>query len=103
VRQYDSQNLKLRIYLQDIDGVLNIQHDCHKSQCQVHRERAVIVEQRVSKHKEPVVIHTENPSFILNSAAFYSTKLHREWAQITFGGVTEAGWRSAVETGIKNW
>ncbi|KAH9815244.1 hypothetical protein DFH28DRAFT_1126628 [Melampsora americana] len=70
---------------------------------EVHRERAVIVERCVSKHKEPAVIHTENPSFILNSAAFYSTELHQEWAQITFGGVTEAGWRSAVETGIKNW
>lgn len=62
-----------------------------------------MVERRVSANKEPIVVHVHTGNFILNSAAFYSTELHRKWANITFEKPSSASWRSAVSTGLQNW
>lgn len=62
-----------------------------------------MIERRVSSNREYVVVHEDTSYFILNSAAFYSSELHRFWAQISFVAVKPAEWKLAVSTGIANW
>ncbi|KAH9817967.1 hypothetical protein DFH28DRAFT_926165 [Melampsora americana] len=40
--------------------------------------------------------------FVLNSAAFNSAELHREWAQMKFLDVPPADWKSVIDTGIEH-
>lgn len=49
------------------------------------------------------VVHQPTNDFILNSAAFYTAQLHREWAQLPIKDVTRRDWTEAVQAGINTW
>ncbi|KAH9811383.1 hypothetical protein DFH28DRAFT_831440, partial [Melampsora americana] len=88
---------------QDIEGILNVQHNCYKSKCTVHKSRIVMIERRASNTLDFEVVHEPTKSFILNSAAFYSSEIHRYWANLTFNTVSPEDWKIAVAKGIANW
>ncbi|KAH9809084.1 hypothetical protein DFH28DRAFT_1225958 [Melampsora americana] len=87
----------------DIDGVLNIQHDCHQSGCTVEKNRPVMIERKVSKSLEHAVVHIGTNQFVLNAGGFYSAELIREWGQLSFSDVCSEDWMKAINVGLKNW
>ncbi|KAH9807786.1 hypothetical protein DFH28DRAFT_1137812 [Melampsora americana] len=87
----------------DIDGVLNIQHDCHQSGCTVEKIRPVMIERKLSKSLEHTVVHIETNQFVLNAGGFYSAQLNREWGQLSFADVCSEDWMKAIKVGLKNW
>ncbi|KAH9819653.1 hypothetical protein DFH28DRAFT_886252, partial [Melampsora americana] len=87
----------------DIEGILNIQHNCHDSQCKVEKCRPIVIERRISNHTDFEIVHEPTSKFILNSGSFYSAELHRFWAKLSFNEVTPEEWKRAIECGINNW
>ncbi|KAH9821274.1 hypothetical protein DFH28DRAFT_923682 [Melampsora americana] len=87
----------------DIQGVINVQHNCHDSQCDVQQVHQVVIERKASKYLEHCVVHVDTGKFIINSASFHSAELHRAWAQIPFVDVQPEEWVTAVKEGIDNW
>lgn len=89
--------------IQDIKGVLNVQHDCHKSKCKVEKVRPILIERRVLKALEFAVVHQATKNFILNSGAFYSAKIHREAGQSASEQANLSEWTHVVQVGLANW
>ncbi|KAH9819229.1 hypothetical protein DFH28DRAFT_1080489 [Melampsora americana] len=87
----------------DIQGVINVQHNCHDSQCDVQQVHQVVIERKASKYLEHCVVHVDTGKFIINSASFHSAELHQEWAQIPFVDVQPEEWMTAVKEGIEKW
>ncbi|KAH9810702.1 hypothetical protein DFH28DRAFT_862881, partial [Melampsora americana] len=103
MREIEVTQQCLWINPREIEGVLNVQHNCHKSQCTVKKTRPIMIERRVSKNFEQMVVHEESNSFVLNSGSFYSSELHRKWARISFRKVLPDDWRSGIKRGMENW
>ncbi|KAH9818447.1 hypothetical protein DFH28DRAFT_1152318 [Melampsora americana] len=87
----------------DIDGVLNIQHDCHQSGCTVEKIRPVMIERKLSKSLEHTAVYIETNQFVLNAGGFYSAQLNREWGQLSCADVCSEDWMKAIKVGLKNW
>ncbi|KAH9807409.1 hypothetical protein DFH28DRAFT_938733 [Melampsora americana] len=87
----------------EIEGVLNVQHNCHVSKCQVSKNKSIMIERRLSKKMDFAVVHEPNKDFIINSGSFYSCEIHRFWANIPFNEVSPHDWRVAVKKGIDVW
>ncbi|KAH9812940.1 hypothetical protein DFH28DRAFT_872283, partial [Melampsora americana] len=92
IRELKECNAAMWIKVMDVEGILNVQHDCHHSQCTVQKIRPIMVEQRVSKGLEFDVVHEPTKYFIINLAAFYSAELHRSAAQVPFVDVDPGQW-----------
>ncbi|KAH9822652.1 hypothetical protein DFH28DRAFT_837139, partial [Melampsora americana] len=88
---------------QDIKGVLNVQHNCYRSKCNVQKMRPTMIERQVSKKLDFEVIHESTMEFILNSGAFYSAELHRTSARMKFEEIKSNDWVVAVAKGLLNW
>ncbi|KAH9822523.1 hypothetical protein DFH28DRAFT_864089, partial [Melampsora americana] len=87
----------------DIESVLNVQHNCHDSGCDVQLMRPVVIERRLSKNLEHCVVHRDTTNFIINSGAFHSAELHWEWSDIAFVDVSLEEWQSALTEGLEQW
>ncbi|KAH9815040.1 hypothetical protein DFH28DRAFT_1166770 [Melampsora americana] len=103
MREVEQREKIVWINPQDIDGVLNVQHDCHQSECTVEKTHQIMIERQVSQAKDFEVIHVESSNFVLNSASFYSSALHRDWACLPCHDVTPEEWMEAIEKGIEEW
>ncbi|KAH9817323.1 hypothetical protein DFH28DRAFT_926849 [Melampsora americana] len=87
----------------DIEGILNVQHNCYKSNCNVQKVKPIMIERQLSKTKEFAVVHETTTDFVLNSAAFYSAELHRTYAKMRFEAIKPQDCIMAVEKGLANW
>ncbi|KAH9816664.1 hypothetical protein DFH28DRAFT_1158132 [Melampsora americana] len=103
MRELAETNSVIWISPADIEGILNVQHNCHSSKCQIDKIRPFVVERRVSKKMDHAVVHETTNDYIINSGAFYSCELHRFWANIPFNVVSPDEWIVAVKIGIANW
>ncbi|KAH9811046.1 hypothetical protein DFH28DRAFT_1131415 [Melampsora americana] len=103
MREIEETRTVIWINPEDIEGVVNVQHNCNKSKCAVEKTRPILVERQVSKGMDFEVAHVETNQFVLNSAAFYSAELHRYWAQLPIHQTTPGEWIKAIKTGICNW
>ncbi|KAH9820337.1 hypothetical protein DFH28DRAFT_1197652, partial [Melampsora americana] len=86
-----------------IEGVINVQHNCHDSKCDVQLGRPVVIEQKLSKSLEHCVGNVDTGKFIINSGLFHSAELHQAWAEIPFVDVGVADWTTALKDGIDQW
>ncbi|KAH9811069.1 hypothetical protein DFH28DRAFT_474979 [Melampsora americana] len=103
MREIDLTGNLIWIQPDDIEGILNVQHNCYKSKCSVQKTRIVMIERRTSNSLDFEVVHEPTKNFILNSAAFYSSEMHRYWANLTFNNVSPEDWNIAVAKGIEKW
>ncbi|KAH9810453.1 hypothetical protein DFH28DRAFT_1132268 [Melampsora americana] len=86
-----------------VDCLLNVQHNCHNSQCPVTNSRRKRVERRDTSTYSSHVAHVANEKFILNSASHYSAETHRAVANLGTRTITPAEWTAAVEEGLRVW
>ncbi|KAH9808088.1 hypothetical protein DFH28DRAFT_1198469 [Melampsora americana] len=103
LREIKQTETSVWIKLEDIEGVLNVQHNCYHSKCNVQKVRPTMIERQVSKRLEFEVVHETTMEFILNSGAFYSAELHRTSARMTLEESNSHDWVMAVEKGLANW
>ncbi|KAH9819446.1 hypothetical protein DFH28DRAFT_924804 [Melampsora americana] len=86
-----------------LNTVLNVQHNCHDGKCVLGSNKFKQVERQDTTIPLHHIIHAENPSYILNSASFYSAETHWRLADIDQLEVTPAVWSQAIDTGVKKW
>lgn len=85
------------------EGILNVQHNCRKAQCQVQKTRLQFIERTVTSIQGYQVVHNNYNSYLLNSGALCSAALHRQWAGIDIPCVTPGGWKRAISKGLRAW
>lgn len=88
---------------QDIQCVLNVQHNCWDAQCPVSLTKSHTVERTLVNHNRPEVANKELNSYIINAAALYSAEYHRQASGLEWGAVSRAEWEAAVGEGLKRW
>ncbi|KAH9812927.1 hypothetical protein DFH28DRAFT_1129296 [Melampsora americana] len=103
MRELAERDKVIWINPQDIEGVINVQHDCNKSRCTVQQTRQIMIERRVTVTKDFAVVHAKTSNFIINSAAFYSAGLHQGWACLPSSDITPAEWKDTVRQGLAKW
>ncbi|KAH9816004.1 hypothetical protein DFH28DRAFT_892385, partial [Melampsora americana] len=86
-----------------INRVLNVQHNCHEAECSVTQSGAQMIEQKASEKMIYGIKHNPTNSFILNSAAHYSSKVHRESSHYQFNQVSPQEWNEAIAHGVYVW
>ncbi|KAG0147464.1 hypothetical protein CROQUDRAFT_18982, partial [Cronartium quercuum f. sp. fusiforme G11] len=89
--------------LQLIEGLLNVQHNCHDAGCSLEATKGMYVECTLTLNKTNQLVHKKTNSYILNSAALYSGELHQHWADLHLPSVTAGQWRSTIRDGLIHW
>jgi hypothetical protein len=101
---FSHQSFLIHLFVEKaLNTVLNVQHNCHDGKCVVGSNKFKQVERQDTTIPLHHIIHAENPSYILNSASFYSAETHRRLADIDQLEVTPAVWSQAIDTGVKKW
>ena len=86
-----------------IECLLNVQHNCKASQCEIHQTRNQRIERQITSGKGSELLHKDNKHFILNSAAFYNGAIHRRWAQFELPTVSSHRWKRSINQGLSKW
>ncbi|KAH9811554.1 hypothetical protein DFH28DRAFT_1178981 [Melampsora americana] len=89
--------------VKDVVCVLNIQHNCHDSKCNLAKNHHKKIERRVTTIGLWGVDHVDSKEFILNAASHYSGALHRQLSELQLIPVSTEDWDTAIHKGIKKW
>lgn len=87
---------------QDIDCVLNVQHNCHDGGCTLGatKKRVERIETDITV---PCLAHTNHNSFIINISSFYSAESHRLVTKDQQLAITPQQWSVSVDEGLTQW
>lgn len=88
---------------QDIKCVLNVQHNCWDSKCQITHTKSHTVERTLVHQGRPEVSHRPVNSYIINAAALYSAEQHWEASGLQWGAVCQEEWKDGVTSGLERW
>ncbi|KAH9813500.1 hypothetical protein DFH28DRAFT_1171408 [Melampsora americana] len=89
--------------IQDIQCLINIQHNCHDAQCSVAKNHLKRVERKSSSISIWGVQHIDHNSYVINGASQYSSKYHRQASEFIFHAVTPEDWKEAMSQGLDQW
>ncbi|EGG01317.1 uncharacterized protein MELLADRAFT_111139 [Melampsora larici-populina 98AG31] len=89
--------------VKEVVTVLNVQHNCHKGQCEVTMSQTKMIERKICDVMVSGITHAKTSSFILNSAAHYSGELHRRIANTKLTAVTPEQWNTTIAHGLDVW
>ncbi|PLW23303.1 hypothetical protein PCASD_10954 [Puccinia coronata f. sp. avenae] len=59
-----------------IRGTINVQHNCHQFQCPVVSTRATLMEREETRITQPMVKHSDDNHYIINSSSLSNPELH---------------------------
>ncbi|KAA1097929.1 hypothetical protein PGT21_024076 [Puccinia graminis f. sp. tritici] len=66
----------------EITATMNVQHNCHLSNCQVDYTGRVRVEREESEENNATVTHLDSSEFVVNSAELPGSAVLRNWAAV---------------------
>lgn len=88
---------------QDIQCVMNVQHNCWDAKCEVTHTKSHTVERTLVQHNRPEVSHQALNPYIINAAALYSAEQHRKDSALEWAPVSPYEWEEAVCEGLTRW
>ncbi|KAH9811538.1 hypothetical protein DFH28DRAFT_900402 [Melampsora americana] len=83
--------------------VINVQHNCHDSDCSVTQTKTYRVERTDATKKRPEVTHETSNSFIVNAGAHFSSEYHRHLTDHVWSPVTTDEWQASINEGLAAW
>jgi hypothetical protein len=89
--------------LQNVLIGLNVQHDCHRGDCQLKETRTAIVERRKSSLKTLELTHNDDKQYIINLASHSSPALYRQISDIPVGLSGPLEWIGVMHDGLGCW
>ncbi|KAH9812511.1 hypothetical protein DFH28DRAFT_1129815 [Melampsora americana] len=86
-----------------VECILNIQHNCHEGRCTISQSYLRQIERKESSISLFAMKHQDTNSFIINSAAQYSSDIHRKVSNFQYSEVTAADWERVISEGLRIW
>jgi hypothetical protein len=88
---------------QAIEDGLNVQHNCHRADCQLTETRTAIVERRKSDNKTLELTHKDDKQYIINLGSLSSPALHRKFSDIQSDQIQPLQWVDSMKIGLAKW
>ncbi|KAH9821903.1 hypothetical protein DFH28DRAFT_882938, partial [Melampsora americana] len=81
----------------------SVKHNCHKGCCTISQSYLRKIERKVSSISLFAMKHQDTNSFIINSAAQYSSDIHCKVLNFQYSEVTPADWERVISEGLQIW
>ena len=94
---------ELKLNLQDVCAVINVQHNCHSSNCTMQWTRTVHFERQDNESKAAEFKHGDDDNYLVNGAALSSVGWQRQFSAVPCVRQSNQGQLRALHQGIARW
>ena len=82
---------------------MNVQHNCHDSDCELTQSRVGFVERTKSSTKFLERTHSNDTRYLINLASLSSPALHRSFSGVAINSKQSLEWINTLHDGLKVW
>ncbi|KAA1128585.1 hypothetical protein PGTUg99_007608 [Puccinia graminis f. sp. tritici] len=87
----------------DVQGTINVQHNCHHGDCGLNRTKMTYLERQATGVLVDQVEHSDSDHFIINSASLHNSVLHWHVSDLVVPVISPDEWTSAILSGLEAW